>query len=346
MPINLVNLFKQKTKKGDAMGQLSFADMVIKTTRKKSRITVKLDAINRIVNWNDVLSLVKVVDLTDRKTGGAPHIDLLVKVKMLFLQYLYNLSDPELEDQVNDRLSFQSFIGLDLSTTVPDYTTIWRFRERLIENKLNDRLFELILGYLESQNLLIKKGTIIDATIIDSANRPLSDKKREELKQKQSSQIDTDADSTMKRNKYYFGYKGHIGTDMGSKLIRKREFSSAKSHDSQYKDSLLSGDEEALFGDSAYSNIGDKRHYRKEGIYYGILDKGTRRKQLSKKQKANNKKKSKIRSAVEHPFGYMKERLNYRKAVAKTQERNRFRFDMNCIIYNIFRANYLLERMA
>ncbi|MCK5267770.1 MAG: IS5 family transposase [Spirochaetes bacterium] len=328
------------------MGQLTFADIAIKDKRKKSRISAKLEKINKIVDWDDVLSIVRVVDRTDKRTGGAPHKDLLVKVKMLFLQYLYNLSDPELEDQVNDRLSFQSFVGVSFTTTIPDFTTIWRFRERLIENKLNDKLFDLILGYLESHNLLVKKGTIIDATIIDSVNRPLSDKKRAELKEAPSSQIDTNAGSTMKRKKYYFGYKGHIGTDIGSNLIRKRDFSSASPHDSQYKDVLLSGDEKAIFADSAYGNKDDKQKCRKKGIYYGVLDKGTRSKKLSEKQKKRNKKKSKIRSAVEHPFAYMKERLNYRKAVAKTIQRNRFNFDMNCILYNIFRGNYLLERTA
>jgi len=109
---------------------------------------------------------------------------------------------------------------------------------------------------------------------------------------------------------------------------------------------LLSGDETAIFGDSAYCNKKDKKKYREEGIYYGILDKATRSKKLSNRQKKKNRNKSQIRSAVEHPFAYMKERLNYKKAVAKTEQRNRFRFDMNCIVYNIFRANYLLERLA
>ena len=213
------------------MSQLTFADIIIEGTRKRSRISNKLEKINKIVDWEDILSLVQVVDRTDKRKGGAPHKDLLVKVKMLFLQYLYNLSDPELEDQVNDRLSFQNFVGLSFTTTIPDYTTIRRFRERLIEKNLNDKLFDKILSYLESHQLLVKKGTIIDATIIDSVNRPLSDKKRQELEKNPSSQIDTDAESTMKRGKYYFGYKGHIGTDIGSKLIRKRDFSSAKSHD-------------------------------------------------------------------------------------------------------------------
>ncbi len=328
------------------MYQLSFADIEVSANRKPSRIAKKLEKINEIVNWEEILSIVKVVDRTDKHKGGAPHKDLLVKVKMLFLQYLYNLSDPELEDQVNDRLSFQKFIGIGFRTTIPDYTTIWRFRERLIEEKINDKLFKKIIEQIESKNLLIKQGTIIDATIIESSNRPLSNNKREELKNKPSSQIDTDAHSTAKRGKKYYGYKGHIGTDVGSKIIRKREFTSAQPHDSQIIEEVISGDEKSIFADSAYSSKARKRAYRNEGIYCGILDKGTRRRSLSKSQKKNNKKKSIVRSSVEHVFAYMKERQNYKKARAKTLERNRFVFDMNCIIYNIMRANYLLEKFS
>ena len=324
--------------------QMTFADMEITQNRKVSRVSVKLDKINSIVDWEKVLEVVKVVDRTDKEKGGCPHKDLLVKVKMLFLQSLYNLSDPELEDQINDRLSFQRFAGLDMSETVPDYSTIWRFRDRLSEEGAGDKLFDLINSYLDARGLFMKKGTIVDASIVESTNRPLSKEKRKALEEKPSPQIDTDAHSTVKRGKKYFGYKGHIGTDVGSKLIRKRKMTSAQPHDSQVTGDLLSNDEEAVFGDSAYSNQKDKRKARKEGIYYGMLDKGTRRKGLSNSQKKRNKKKSKVRSAVEHPFGYMKEKLNYKRCVAKNLRRNSFYFDMNCILYNIFRANYLLSK--
>ena len=100
---------------------------------------------------------------------------------MLFLQYLYNLSNPELEDQVNDRRSFQKFVGIGFNTTVPDFTSIWRFKERLIEKGLNDKLFSTILKSLEEKSLLLKKGSIVDATIIELSNKPLSNKKREKL---------------------------------------------------------------------------------------------------------------------------------------------------------------------
>ena len=325
------------------MKQLSFSDLELRLNRsKKTRSELQLDKVNKIVNWGKVEMLLAETDNTG-KQGGRKPISVLIKAKMLFVQYLYNLSDPELEDQLYDRLSFQRFVGLDFSQQIPDFTTFWRFKERLVELNLMDSLFDLILNSLEERGLLLKKGTAVDATIIESRNRPLSKEKRTALEKKPSSQIDTDADSTEKRGKKYFGYKGHIGQDVGSGLIRKRSFTSARPHDSQQKEELWSGDEQAIFGDSAYSNQAEKRAARQKGVYYGILDKGTRKRKLSKAQKKANKQKSSIRCKVEHPFGYMKEKLDYRMAGAKNLLRNALRFDMNCIIYNIMRADVLLR---
>jgi len=99
----MINIFGNENQRKD-MNQLTFADIAIAEKRKASRVSLKLEKINNIVNWEEILRIVKVVDYTDKYKGGAPHKDILVKVKMLFLQYLYNLSNPELEDQVNDRL--------------------------------------------------------------------------------------------------------------------------------------------------------------------------------------------------------------------------------------------------
>lgn len=325
------------------MKQLSFSDMELSINRsKKTRSEVQLNKINQIVNWQDIARLLSETDKTG-KQGGRKPISVLVKAKMLFVQYLYNLSDPELEDQLYDRLSFQRFVGLDFSQQIPDFTTLWRFKERLIELNLMDKLFGLILGVLEEKGLLVKKGTSVDATIIESTNRPLSKQKRAKQEESPSAQVDTDADCTVKRGKKYFGYKGHIGQDVGSGLIRKRRFTSARPHDSQQKENLWSGDEQAVFGDSAYSKQSDKRAARQMGIYYGILDKATRRGKLSNKQKKRNKKQSSVRCKVEHPFAYMKGKLNYRMAGARNLLRNSLRFDMNCIMYNIMRADVLLR---
>ena len=164
------------------MKQLSFSDMELsinrsKKTRSEIQSEIQLNKINQIVNWQDIARLLSQTDKTG-KQGGRKPISVLVKAKMLFVQYLYNLSDPQLEDQLYDRLSFQRFVGLDFSQQIPDFTTLWRFKERLIELNLMDKLFGLILGVLEEKGLLVKKGTSVDATIIESTNRPLSKQKR------------------------------------------------------------------------------------------------------------------------------------------------------------------------
>lgn len=325
------------------MSQLSFADLIVNSSRKKTRSQLKLEKLNALIDWRPILELVKSCFPTSR-LGGRPQKDLGIKTRMLFLQHLYNLSDPELEDQLNDRLSFQRFCGIPLSEEVIDFTTFWRFKERLVEKGLPSLVFEQINAQLEDKGLFVKQGTIVDASIIESSGRPLSDKKREELAKKPSSQIDTDAGSTKKRGKYYFGYKGHIGMDANSKLIRKYCFTSASPHDSTVKEKLWSGDEAFVSGDSAYSNQQEKRLSRKLGIYYGILDKATRRRKLSNRQKARNRKKSAVRSAVEHPFGYIKEKLGYVCCRAKNLERNALSFVMNCAVYNLMRADYLIAR--
>ncbi len=115
------------------------------------------------------------------------------------------------------------------------------------------------------------------------------------LDENPSSQIDTDAHWTVKGGRKYFGYKGHIGADVGSNVIRRRAFTSAQPHDSQLKEVLFSGDEKAIFGDRAYSNKADKQKARKEGVYYGILDKETRKRGLFQNSKKEEQKQIKSR---------------------------------------------------
>jgi|TARA_B100000315_G_C14487013_1_gene545659 IS5 family transposase len=325
--------------------QLSFSDMEIAENRKVTRTEKNLRKIENLLNFAEVIEKFSIIDKTKKGLGGRPRREVLMMTKILFVQYLYNLSDPELEDQLNDRLSFQRFVGLNMNSKVPDYTTIWRFRDALINHNLLDGLFELVINECDTKGLIIKRGTMVDSTIIKSVNRPLSKEKRKDLEENPSSQIDTDATSTKKRNKNYFGYKGHIGVDQGSKLIRKKTFTTASSHDITEMSNLVTGDEESVWGDKAYSKKGDKQKARSSGIYYGVLDKGKRNHPLGDKQKKRNKQKSKVRTAVEHPFLYIKERLGYKVARAKTHVRNEFDFTMNCILYNIFRAEYLLEKI-
>jgi len=314
--------------------------------KKQSRAVATLSKIDGVVNWSALVNIVKVIDKSNTPKGGRKPLPFEWKLKMLFLQYAFNLGDEELEDQLIDRLSFQQFVGIGLSHEIPDFTTLWYFKEALVAHKLMDRIFSSINSQLELAGLILKKGTIADATIIESDNRPLSKQKREELESNPSTQIDTHAKSTEKNGKQYFGYKGHIGVDVESKLIRKRKFTPANVHDSQAMEEVLSGDEKSIWADKAYPNNKHKRIARKMGIYYGILDKKRRGGKLSNKQQKRNRQKSSVRAAVEHPFAFMRKKLKMGLASAKNQARNALRFDMNCILYNVLRASWLLNRQA
>lgn len=317
------------------------------TKQRRPRIQQRLEDLDRFVEWTRLVDLVKVIDKSQTSQGGRPRLPALRMIKILFLQHLYNLSNPEMEDQLLDRLSFRRFVGIEDDEEVPNFSTIWRFKEALIAHQLLDGLFDEILAQLDRQGLILRQGTIVDATIIASSQRPLSQKRRAELEGKQAqgeplSQLDMEARSTEKRGKKYFGYKGHIGLDVGSKLIRRQDFTPANVHDSQRK--LFSDDERARLGDKAYALEEDKRQARAAGVYYGVLDKGKRNHPLSKKQKKRNRKLSRVRAQVEHPFAYLQTKLGYVVARCKTLARNGLVFSFNCMLYNLERGLYLLKR--
>src|SRR6266853_113922 len=284
--------------------QLTLAENMFSNRSKSSRVVMTLNKIRTLVDWDKLEKKVSVIDKTHQGMGGRPRIPLQWMLRMLFIQNLYNLSDPELEDQLIDRKSFQDFVGIHQGVEIPDFSSLWRFKESLVQHQLGNELFDTINSALEKKGLFVKKGTAVDATILQSTTRPLSKNKREELEQNPSTQIDTDATSTKKAGKKYFGYKGHIRVDVESKLIRKQTYTSASPHDSTEFENLLSGDEKGIWADSAYVNKEKKRAARFLGIYFGVLDRAARSHPLSNKQKKNNRKKSAVRAAVEHPFAF------------------------------------------
>ena len=325
--------------------QLSIMDNLLSFSNrnKQSKAVATLAKIDRVVNWQALVNIVKVIDKSNTSKGGRKPLPFEWKVKMLFLQYAFNLSDEELEDQLIDRLSFQKFVGISFAQEIPDFTTLWYFKEALVKHQLTDRIFSSINHQLSLNGLILKKGTMADAIIIESDNKPLSKQKREQLAAAPSPQIDTEAQSTEKNGKKFFGYKGHIGVDVGSKLIRKREFTPANVHDSKMLEQVLSGDEKSIWADKAYANDRLKRAARKMNLYFGVLDKKKKGRKLSGKQEKRNKQKSSVRAAVEHPFAFMRKKLRMGLATAKNKMRNALRFDMNCILYNVLRAAHLMK---
>jgi len=321
----------------DKRHQLSILDQWATQSGQVSRSTERLAEIDDWIDWEPLYEIGRRIDKTGPQ-GGQPRTPVRWMIRGLFLQHLYQLSDPQLEDQLIDRLSFRRFAGLPLDQQVPDFSTFWRFREDLAAEGHLEELFEEVTGQLEAKGLILKRGTVVDASIIESAGRPLSDDKRRELEAEPSAQIDTDADSVQKGGTHYFGYKAHIGMDVGSKLIRQVSFTKASPHDSTQLQTLLSGDERAIFGDKAYPSKALKITCRSEGIYYGILEKAYRNTPLSGAQKARNERHRRVRRYGEHPFAALKNRYGMAIASAKTKLRNKARFIMSAICWNIERS--------
>ena len=327
---------------GKMKAQLSLLDGAFNARDKRSRNDALLEKMKSFIQWNELVTLCEGMYKDSHK--GRPTIPIEFSLKCLFLQYMYNLSDPALEDALIDRLSFQRFLGISFDTEIPDFSTIWRFRERLLTNHIYDRIFEEVLRQLEEKKLILRRGTMVDATIVQSARRlKKKDEPTEEQSPRQRAQQDRDASSTKKGKKWYYGFKGHIGVDQGSNIIRKKRLTPANVHDINERDTLLSGDEHGVFGDKAYGDKEMKKKCRKEGIYYGILDKGKRNHPLSSKQEKDNRQKSRVRSAVERPFAYFKHCCGWGRVRYVTLLRNDVQFTVLCAIHNIRRGIALTE---
>ena len=319
----------------EQQSQISILDSAFSNRKKRSRSDDLLEKIDAFVDWAPLAEQCKVVFKSSKR--GRPATPIIFSLKCLFIQFLYGLSEPGLEDALIDRLSFQRFLGISFDEDIPDFTTIWKFKARLIKHQLYDKLFEIIPEQLENKNLILKKGTLIDATIVQSSRKSRK-KETGNQENKGSTQKDNDASYTQKGRKTYYGYKGHIGVDQGTNIIRKKAFTTASPHDSQQRDALICGDEASVYADKAYDNDDVKRDFREKGIYYGILDKVRRNRPLSRSQKKRNKKKSRVRNAVERPFAHFKNLYGYSKARYLTLERNDLHFTFLCMIHNIRRG--------
>jgi len=292
----------------------------IKTQSKKA-----LEIIKSKVDW-DALATPLAAKIEQSKhpksPAGRSSFPLVMIIRCFILQRIYGLSDPRLEEEIADRRSFQMFLDLTSADSIPDETTICRYRELFARLGLDKEMFKLYKRQLEANGLIIGKGTIVDATIKQAQAKPKSKR-------------DADAGFTKKRGKNYYGYKGHIGSDADTNVIHSVEFTPANVHDSTVFDDLITGKEQAIFGDKGYANKKRKKDLRAKGVYCGILDKGYRNRPLSFKQKKRNKKLSTVRNAVERPFAFMKHVLSDDRCSYYDQDRNRFEFMMSVMVYNM-----------
>jgi IS5 family transposase len=284
-----------------------------------------LDKIDRCIDWKP---LRRKIEKLYRKDGpGRPAFPVVTLFKVLLLQGWYDLSDPAAEETIADRFSFRRFLGLELNEKVPDHSTIHRFRDRIAP--IADKLFAEFNRQLETKHLTLKKGTMVDASLIHSAAHPPA---------KDVESGDSDASWGGKQDNLIYGYKVHVGMDENSELIRQAELTTAKVHDSQVFKELVSGDEEAVYADKAYDSKERSDWLLSQGIRDLIMMRGRRGRPLSFMARLFNREVSRVRQGVERFFGTLKRIYKFRRCRYWTLSRNRCHIYVLCTCYNLKRA--------
>ena len=280
----------------------------------KKTLLMRLD---EIIPWSEFRPLLeKIYDKPRKSNAGRKPIDVIIMFKMLVLQQLYNISDEEVEYQVNDRLSFMRFLGLTLCDSVPDATTVWLFRHQLEEQGLIKKLFKKFEQYLRNQGYQAKGGQIVDATMIPVPKQHNSKEEKQQLSQGQIpaswqekphrlSQKDLDARWTKKNGQSYFGYKNHISIDVDYGFIRRYQVTDAAVHDSQVLGALLDDENEGegIWADSAYRSSLIESVLQILKFLSHINERAYRNHPLTEKQIEANRERSQVRAKVEHVFG-------------------------------------------
>jgi IS5 family transposase len=213
--------------------------------KKVKKLGDRLAEVDSLIDWEAFRPIVAGMYRNKIERGGRPNIDEVVMIKILVLQQWYGLSDPELERQIADRISFRRFLGFG---TIPDYSTVWRFRERLIETGKNKEIWRELQRQLDAKGLKVKKGVIQDAAFITADPGHAKDKPRGNDAKTRRSKEGT---WTKKYSKSYFGFKLHTKVDADYGLIRDFEVTTASVHDSRID---LSSPGEVVYRDKACPN--------------------------------------------------------------------------------------------
>jgi len=324
--------------------------------RKLSELGDSLEKLNENIEWNDFQKpLSRAYKKEAKGPGGRPPYSYVMMFKILILQKIYNISDDQTEYQINDRLSFQRFIGIQLNDTVPDAKTIWHFREGLKEAKVLEKIFKMFTDKLERKGIITHSGSIVDATFVETPRQRNTKEENREIKEgkipeewqteknrHKMVQKDTDARWMTKNKERHYGYKDHIKIDKKSKIIMKYSVTSAELHDSRELKNLIEKEKDRrLYGDSAYTGKEVQKCIPGK-IVNRIHEKGYRNRPLTKTQKRNNTAKSRIRARVEHVFAAMN---HFGGITIRTIgiARAEIQIGLLNLAYNLTRYVYLME---
>jgi IS5 family transposase len=337
------------------MAQMSFFD-AHNRLESLSRMGDPLEPLKELIPWEAFRPLLACVHEKERKSNaGRKPIDGVLMFKTLVLQSLYNLADEQVEFQIRDRLSFMRFLGLGIEDRVPDATTVWRFRESLKELGLMERLFNRFGDYLEAAGYQARSGQIVDATIV---RVPIQRNSRDENAQIKAGEIpedwseakreqkDVEARWTKKHGKSYFGYKNHLTVDAEHKLVRTYTVTPANVHDSQVLDDIIDPDnvDPEVWADSAYRSEETEAALEAAGYVSHICEKGQAGKPLSEAQQRRNRERSRIRSRVEHVFGFQHNSMGGKIIRTIGEARATVKVGLMNLTYNLMRYAQLTRR--
>jgi IS5 family transposase len=286
------------------------------------RLGDKLAELESLIEWEAFRPIISQIYNNHTDQGGRPITDEILLVKMLVLQSLYGLSDPEMERQANDRISFRKFLGFP--EKIPNHTTLWYFRERLIRSRKEQAIGDQLQTQIEVKGLKIRKGVIQDASFItaDPGHKPADTPRGEEAKTRRS----RDGTWAKKGKKSHFGYKLHIMMDKEHQLIRRMETTTASRHDGQVD---LSRKGETVYRDKGYFGVKPQASMDK------TMHRSTRGHPLSIKEERRNRAIMRTRSLVERPFAVMKRVYRAGHMLVTTVARVHCKNLFSCFAFNL-----------
>lgn len=307
-------------------GQLGFGEMGV----SRRGVVPALERVSGLVDWAGFERSLAGL----REEGpGRPGYRPLLLFKALLLQAWYGLSDAELEFRLGDSLAFGRFVGLSLEDEVPDHTTLCRFRNRLVETRRLEKLFDELDRQLEAAGLLLKQGTMLDATLIEAAAaRP--------PRGQEASARDPDAAFVKKQGKpgSTYGYKAHVGVDQGSGLVRTVITTAANVNDTTPADELICGDERAVYADKAYDTHARRARLKAQGIKDRLMRRPNQYHALTPRQQRRNNLIARRRAAVETTFATWKRRMGLTRARYVGLAKVAGQVLMTAIAFNLRRA--------
>lgn len=324
---------------------------------RESKLNKLGDALQVMEQYVDFAALAAEVDRAaprpGRARGGRPPFPTELMVRILLIQQLFNLSDEQMEFQLLDRLSFQRFAGLRSSSQIPDRTTIWTFKERLIQAGASASIFDAVNKQLAKHGYIARGGQMIDASIVQAPVQAMTKDEKAligegampvEWEPAKRRQKDTDARWTKKHGKSYFGYKVSANADKRYKLVRKIKVSTASEHDTLHFEEVIDPNNTSriIMADKGYVDHEREQRLTKQGYCMQIQRKGHKHKPISEAQQRRNHRIAKTRVRVEHVFAGLAQMGG--KAIRSIGlARANLHLNWKVAAYNLQRLTYLKE---